>query len=105
MTIVSDKMNTGSVDQTGILNTGSQTHQYPFAENFTGSTDTYNPIFKGIEKKVIRIRHTSGKPTIVTFINSEAKAVEVSITFPTASGANLRWSQVILPDGTMDGPF
>lgn len=105
MTIVSDKMNTGSVDQTGILNTGSQTHQYPFAENFTGSTDTYNPIFKGIEKKVIRIRHTSGKPTIVTFINSKAKSVEVSINFLTASGTNLRWSQVILPDGTMDGPF
>ena len=38
-------------------------------------------------------------------MNSEAKSIEVSIVFPSASGANLRLSQIILPTGTMDGPF
>ena len=28
------------------------------------------------------------------------------MTFPaTASGGNLRWSQIVMPDGKMDGPF
>ncbi|NRH20891.1 hypothetical protein HOO68_02510 [Candidatus Gracilibacteria bacterium] len=84
---------------------GSGDIQPPLVENLTGSGDEYNPIFNGIEKKVIHIKHTSGKPTTIAFINSEAKSVEIAITFPSASGANLRWSQVVLPDGTMDGPF
>lgn len=74
-------------------------------ENLSGSNNEYDPIFDGIETKTIHIKHTSGTPTTVAFINSEAKAVDVRITFPNASGANLRWSQVVMPDGTMDGPF
>lgn len=79
--------------------------QEPLVENLSGSNNEYDPIFDGIETKTIHIKHTSGTPTTVAFINSEAKAVDVRITFPNASGANLRWSQVVMPDGTMDGPF
>jgi hypothetical protein len=38
-------------------------------------------------------------------MNSEAKSIEVSIVFPSAEGANLRFSQIVMPSGTTDGPF
>lgn len=96
---------TGSVNQTGTTTTGSLDHQEPLVEDISGSGGMYYPIFDGLETRTIRVKHETGVPTIVSFINSEAKAVEVSISFPNASWANLRWSQVVMPDGTMDGPF
>lgn len=84
-------INTGSTAivlpvKTGTIATlGTGEIQSPLVENLTGSGDEYYPFFNGIEKRVIRIKHTSGKPTTIAFINSEAKSVEVTITFPTAS--------------------
>ena len=83
-------------------NSGAQV-QPPLTESLSGANDEYDPIFNGIETKKIHIVHHTGKTTTVAFINSEAKAVDVNIEF--ASGGNLRLSQIIAPDGTMDGPF
>lgn len=94
-----------SSGKTTPINIGTGDIQSPLVEDLSGSGDLYSPIFNGLQTKVIRIKHTSRVPTTIAFINSEAKSVEVSITFLNATGSNLRWSQVILPDGTMDGPF
>lgn len=92
-----------------VADTGSSTipdSQPPLVETLTGTWDAFYPIFDGTGTKVIQATHTSGKPTEISFINSAAQSMEVAITFPDGeSDANLRWSQVIMPDGTMDGPF
>lgn len=85
--------------------TGSMEYQPPLVENLSGTNDEYNPIFNGLESKVINIDHRSGTPTKVAFINSEATVMRVVVSFPDGQSGNLRWSQVIMPDGTMDGPF
>lgn len=102
-----DKSDTGVVDQTGnTIITGSSDHQDPLVENLTGSGDAYYPIFHGLETKVIRVKHTTGVKTKIAFINSEAKSMHVIVSFPEGfSGANLRLSQIVMPDGNMDGPF
>ena len=80
--------------------------QSPLQETLSGSHDAYYAIFNGLGTKVIHAEHISGVPTEISFINSEAKSMEVAIEFPeTQSGTNLRLSQIVMPDGTMDGPF
>ena len=71
--------------ETGVSNTGNIEHQAPLTEDLSGSGDVYYPIFQGLETKVIHVSHHSHIPTKIEFINSEAKSVEVSITFPNAS--------------------
>lgn len=99
--------NTGTVTQvvTGGINTGSTDYQTPLVEDLSWSGDVYYPIFKWLETKTIRIQHRSRVPTKISFMNSEAKSMEVSIVFSSATGANLRLSQIVLPSGTTDGPF
>ena len=95
---------TGVVVQTGTTTTPD--HQSPLVETLSGTGNEFYPIFSGIGTKVIRATHTTGIPTKISFINADGKSLEVAIRFPDASsGANLRWSQIVLPDGTMDGPF
>ena len=89
----------------GMTDTGNTDHQSPLVETLTGFHEEYYPIFDGAETKTIHAVHKAGTPTRVSFINSSAKSAEVILSFPVASGANLRWSQVVMPDGTMDGPF
>lgn len=96
---------TGAIDQTGTTNTGNTDNQPPLVEDISGSGGAYYPIFDGIETRTIRVMHQTGASTTVSFVNSEARAVAVSIAFPSASWANLRLSQIVMPDGTMDGPF
>lgn len=90
---------------TGSINTGIIDHQDTLTEDLSWSGDAYYPIFQGLETKTIRIQHHSRIPTKISFINSQAKSIVVSIVFLNGSGANLRLSQIILPNGTMDGPF
>ena len=51
------------------------------------------------------VRHMTGVRTRVFFTNIDAKTARVVVTFPGGAQGNLRWSQVVMPDGTMDGPF
>lgn len=59
--------------------------QAPLKEDLSGTNGEYYPIFHGLETKTIHIKHHAGTPTIISFINSEAKAIDVSIVFPPHS--------------------
>jgi hypothetical protein len=48
--------------------------------------------------------HTQEQSTNVYFINSDAKSINVKVTFPDGNG-NLRLTQIVMPDGNTDGPF
>lgn len=96
---------TGSQIQTGTTSTGSTDTRPPLVEDISGSGGAYYLIFDGIQTRTIRVMHQTGASTTVSFVNSEARAVAVTISFPSASWANLRLSQIVMPDGTMDGPF
>lgn len=96
-------VNTGSSENSGSTATGE--HQSSLVETLTGAHEEYYPIFDGTGTRMIEAIHAQGVPTKVSFINSSAKSMKVDITFPEGTGGNLRWSQVVMPDGTMDGPF
>lgn len=107
--VITGTINTGGNYQaqiiTGAINTGSAMYEAPLVEDLSWKGDVYYPFFKWLETKTIRIRHNSRIPTKILFMNSQAKSIEVSIVFPSASGANLRFSQIVMPSGTTDGPF
>ncbi len=104
--IIPDKTDTGIVTQTGAIIPDSLDYQPPQIEDLSGSGNFYYPIFRWLETKIIPITHTKGVTTKVSFINSEATSMRVIVTFPlTETGGNLRLSQIIMPDGNMDGPF
>jgi hypothetical protein len=103
--VLPDTTNTGTLFQTGTTDTGADS-QPPLVENLSWSGDIYYPIFDGLETKVIPIKHRSGVETKIAFINSEATSMRVLITFPTTeTSGNLRFAQIVMPDGNMDGPF
>ncbi len=95
------------VTETPIVSTGTELPdtQLPLTETLSGDYAEYYALFNGTGTKVINATYKSGRQTKVSFINSTAKSAEISITFPNASGANLRFSQIVMPDGSMDGPF
>lgn len=94
------------ITQMGTISTGKVEYQDPLVEDISGSGGAYYPIFDGLESRVIPVEHTSWVTTTIAFINSEATSMRVAIGFPlSVSGANLRLSQIVMPDGTMDGPF
>lgn len=61
--------------------------------------------FEGYELKTLKVYHTSGRPTKVSFKNHDANSMEVSLDFLDDKKPNLRLSRIIMPDGTIDGPF
>ncbi|MBC7498022.1 hypothetical protein H7170_00075 [Candidatus Gracilibacteria bacterium] len=71
----------------------------------TGSTDEYRLSFTNTNTGMVTVHHTTGVKTHVYFVNTDAKTAHVVVTFPAGTQGNLRWSQVVMPDGTMDGPF
>jgi hypothetical protein len=71
----------------------------------TGSTDEYRLSFTNTNTGTVIVHHTTGMSTRVFFTNTDAKKAHVVVTFPAGKQGNLRWSQVVMPDGTMDGPF
>jgi len=105
---------TGSLNQTGVIltgsmgldNTGGVDHQFPLVEDLAGIGNSYYPMFQWLGTKHISIKHTAWIETRILFMNEQATSMHVVITFPsrTLSG-NLRLSQIVMPDGTMDGPF
>lgn len=57
--------------------------------------------------KTFSLHHEAGVANEVYFINDGYTNLKVDIFFlsATETGANLRLSQIIMPDGSMDGPF
>ncbi len=95
-----------TIVSTGSVNTGSkEEHQAPLTNTLSWATNEYTLLFDKTNKESVTIKHVSWEATKLFFINSEAKAMNVEIAFPNKEPANFRFSQVILPDGTMDGPF
>lgn len=87
------------------LTTLSPDVQEPLRETISGNHEEYYPIFEtGLGTKIIKAVHKTGQQTKISFINSRARSMEITITFPEKN-ANLRFSQIVMPDGTMDGPF
>ena len=79
--------------------------QTPLSETLTGTGNEFYPIFHSTGTKIIHANHKPGTPTKVSFINDTGKSISVDISFPNTSTGNLRLSQIVMPDGTMDGPF
>ena len=90
-------MNENSIVQTGDV-------QEPLTNLSGATTNEYTFFFSGTNEEQVTLYHTQGEATNIYFINSEAKAMKVDVTFPDGSG-NLRLAQIIMPDGTADGPF
>lgn len=88
-----------------MVDSGSQAHQALLVEDLSGSGNTYYPIFQGNETRTIPVKHARGVPTKISFINSVAKSMHVNVSFPGIARGNLRLTQIVMPDGNMDGPF
>lgn len=91
--------------ESGSVSGASWDVQEPLVETLSGKVNDYYPIFNGLESKVIEAYHTSGTPTKVYFMNHDADSMMVSLDFLEDRNPNLRLSRVVMPDGTMDGPF
>ncbi|MBP9812086.1 hypothetical protein KBC86_01780 [Candidatus Gracilibacteria bacterium] len=62
-------------------------------------------VFDGLEPKTLKVYHTAGTQTKVTFNNYDANSMVVSLDFLEDQKPNLRLSRIRMPDGTIDGPF
>ena len=51
------------------------------------------------------MKHIAGVETKISFINSLATSMRVTIDFPGSATGNLRLAQIVMPDANMDGPF
>lgn len=93
--IIPDKTTWDNVDVQDPL-TGNNTLTWnEFTVFFDDTTDTQE----------VRLIHTADEIVKIYFINADAKTLEASIAFPNDPEGNLRFTQVIAPDGTADGPF
>ena len=105
--------NTGNVTpiDTGTtipVDTGSinEEHQEPLTHTASGSTNEYTFFFEnGVKEETVNMQHKTGEETRVYFINTQTGSMNVSIAFPKDTQWNLRLAQIVMPDGTMDGPF
>ena len=94
---------TSSLPPQQIIDTGDV--QPPLTNTLTGPANEYTLLFSGTRTENLTIRHKSGEHTKVFFINSDAKKIQVKVSFPDHMIGNLRRSQIIMPDGQADGPF
>lgn len=73
--------------------------------NITQTWSDMSAFLENNTEDTISLSHESGKASQISFINDTQPAtLHVQITFPEWDG-NLRLSQIIMPDGTTDGPF
>ncbi len=103
--VVPDKTSSWSLAFTGFMISWSLDSQDPLVEDFSGSGSAYYPIFAWLGTKAIRVKHTAGIETKISFINSLATSMRVTIDFPGSATGNLRLAQIVMPDRNMDGPF
>ncbi len=91
-----------------IINTGSNISgdiQPPLTNTLPGPANEYTLLFSGTRTENLTVYHKNGEYTKVFFINSDAKKMNVKISFSDTMTGNLRRSQIIMPDGQADGPF
>lgn len=81
--------------------------QEPLEDQLSGDNGEYSLFFDDTHtSKTFTLHHKAEQRTTISFINDGFKKVMVDIVLPTTdTWANLRLSQIIMPDGTMDGPF
>lgn len=86
------------------------THYYgdaqpPLTNTLSGNTNEYTLLFSGVRTETVTFHHVARQQDTIYFINSDAKKIQVKVSFPDNMTGNLRRSQVIMPDGQADGPF
>ena len=72
-------------------------------KNISNTGNDYTMFLDDKKSETVSLFHSAGKVNTISFINSESKGMQVIIH--PMSWMNLRLSQIIMPDGTMDGPF
>lgn len=97
---------TGILDATGSTSSGGTDSGSIITEPVPMEIKNISLDASNFEKQITRVEHDSMTPTMITFMNQNAKSLDVEIVFPEgSSGANLRLSQIIMPDNTSDGPL
>ena len=84
-----------------IINTGSNISgdvQPPLTNTLPGPANEYTLLFSGTRTENLTVYHKNGEYTKVFFINSDAKKMNVKISFSDTMTGNLRRSQIIMPD-------
>ncbi len=80
--------------------------QPPLSQTGTGVINEYTLLFEnGVMQETVSAFHTVWKETKVYFINTQTGSMNVSLAFSGSEQGNLRLAQIVMPDGTMDGPF
>jgi hypothetical protein len=77
----------------------------PNQELIDNAVSDHTIVFDGLEPKTLKVYHTAGTQTKVTFKNYDANSMVVSLDFLDDQNPNLRLSRIRMPDGTIDGPF
>jgi len=97
-------LNTDSSSGNTTTETGanSENVQAPLTDTGSGTNSEYTLFFDGTGSKTVDVYHTQEQDTMIYFINSDATSMNVKISFPDGETGNLRLTQIIMPDGTMD---
>ena len=83
----------------------SEGYQPPLTNNLTGTKNEYTLLFDNTSKEKVSIYHQAWETTKLFFRNTKTWSMNAQVTFNPIWSWNLRLSQIIMPDGTMDGPF
>lgn len=78
---------------------------YVLSQKKISDKNQYVLLLNGTNTQSITVHHNYNQPTKILFTSDRATSIRVQISFPLQTWANLRRSQIILPNGTMDGPF
>ncbi|USN57435.1 MAG: hypothetical protein H6766_03185 [Candidatus Peribacteria bacterium] len=81
--------------------------QAPLTDDVSGANHEYTLSFDDVNTtKTFTVYHEAEQSDTISFINDGFTQLSVDIVLPAGqTGANLRLSQIIMPDGSMDGPF
>ncbi len=83
----------------------NEEHQPPLNNIISGTTNEYSLLFDNTSEEKVSIYHQAWESTKLFFINTKTWSMNAKITFEKVWSGNLRLSQIIMPDGSMDGPF
>ena len=80
--------------------------QEPLVENLSWTNGEYTLFFDDEHmSKTFTLYHNSDQHTTVSFINDGYKSLSVAVNTANETGVNIRLAQIIMPDGSQDGPF
>lgn len=87
-----------------VIGTGEE-HQPPLTNTLTWAKNEYTLLFNNTSEEKITIYHQAWEKTKLFFINTKTWSMNAQIAFEQVWSGNLRLSQIVMPDGNMDGPF